>query len=69
MNKLRCYLGIHLWSYFRMAYSFRKAFPETAGWGRECIYCDKLQYLSDDRTEWQTGARGTLMNYLTASDD
>ena len=60
MNKLECYFGFHLWSYFRMALTFRKAFPEKSGWGRECVYCGKLQYLSDDLTKWNNGVRGEL---------
>lgn len=57
-----CTWGWHTWHYFRMSVEFRRAFPEMAHWGRDCVYCDKLQYLSNDKTRWQNGCRGVLEN-------
>ena len=57
---LGCLVGWHTWHHFRMSPEYRKAFPEQSHWGRECVLCDKLQYLSDDKTHWDNGVRGTL---------
>ena len=51
---------LHEWRTFEMAASYKKTFPEQAGVGRECEFCGKLQYLSDDRTHWDNGIRGIL---------
>ena len=60
---LRCLIGWHEWSHFRMSCEYQKAFPEKSHWGRECVRCDKLQYLSDDKIVWQNGVRGILKKY------
>ena len=52
----------HEWYIFRMSPSFRKAFPQMAGWGRECVRCECLEYLSDDRKRWDAGLKGVLVN-------
>lgn len=60
-KRRRCAFGWHVWHYFRMSHKFRLAFPEMAHWGRTCVYCDKLQYLSDNKKHWQNGCRGVLV--------
>jgi hypothetical protein len=58
---IRCWLGLHDWEYFSMAWTFIKAFPEKSGVGRTCRCCRKLRYLSDDKLKWNTGSYGTLV--------
>jgi hypothetical protein len=56
--RLRCRIGWHEWIHFRMSPEYRKAFPETSQWGRECVLCNKLQYPADDKRSWDNGIRG-----------
>jgi len=59
-DRFLCKRGIHYWYLFGMAPEFRKSFPEQSHIGRYCVYCLKLQYLSDDRRRWNDRVWGTL---------
>ena len=62
LRKFLCKYNFHSWSYFRMSSVYMESFPESGGWGRECVYCDRLEYLDDDKNEWQCGIRGVIRN-------
>lgn len=65
IRKFLCRLGLHEWSHFTLSPEFMRAFPERSRWGRECVHCDRLQYMGDDRSRWDEGVRGTL--YVSVS--
>lgn len=58
-NDVLCRRGFHDWELGEMAMTFQLAFPEKSHIYRRCRHCRVLDYLSDDKTCWQRGARGT----------
>lgn len=51
IKRLLCKMGFHDWTYFRMANSFIKAFPDDLAINRRCDRCKHMQ-CTDDGKKW-----------------